>query len=73
MVFLLDILVIVIPMIIVTLLFGSYYLIFVKGYVKRIKRAESNGDIEKAKKMKALAVKRQPGRMKRLFGKYGIQ
>lgn len=72
MVFLLDALSIVIPLIITFLLYKIYYLIFVAGYLKKIKQAEENGEDEKAAKMKALALRRQPKRMNRLFKKCGI-
>ena len=46
-----------------------YYQIIVKGYVRRIKKAVSNGETEKAEKMKRTAIRKHPQRMNRLFAK----
>jgi mannose/fructose/N-acetylgalactosamine-specific phosphotransferase system component IIC len=72
MVFLLDFLTIAIPLVITIVLFRLYYTIFIKGYLKRMKQAEENGNVEKVAKMKAVAIKRQPKRMKLLLKKYEI-
>lgn len=53
MVFLLDFLTIAIPLVITIVLFRLYYTIFIKGYLKRMKQAEENGNVEKVAKMKA--------------------
>jgi len=72
MIFLLDLLSIVIPLVITFILYRIYYKLFIGRYIKKIRQAKENGEDEKAAKMKALALKRQPKRMKLLLKKYEI-
>lgn len=67
MVFLLDFLTLVFPLIITFVLYKLYYKVFIKGYVKKIKQADEDGEAAKAERMRALALKRQPKKMKRLL------
>lgn len=67
MAFLVDIIVIIIAVGVTILLYTIYYQVFVKGYVRRIKKEFANGNIEKAIKMKKIALRKQPRKMAKLL------
>ncbi len=73
MIFLLDFLAIILPAVVT---YGLYYLyrrLFIEGYVKKIKKAIDDNDMEKADRMKAVALKRQPNKIPPLLVKYKIE
>ncbi len=81
MIFLLDFLKTLLSLVVayglsIVVTYGLYYLyrrIFIEGYVKKIKKAIDDNDMEKAEKMKAVALKRQPNRIPALLVKYKIE
>lgn len=72
MVFLIDSITVIIPLLITYALYRVYYQIFIMGYIKRIKKALDDGETEKAEQMKQYALKKQPKKMHRILTKYGV-
>jgi|AGTN01.2.fsa_nt_gi hypothetical protein len=72
MILLVDLLTVLISLAITCLLYLIYYLVFIYGYIKRIKLAVNNGENENAIRMKEIALKKQPKRMRKLLLKHGL-
>ena len=67
-----DFMTVLIPAILVLLLYLINYRLIIIRYVKRIAYLNNNGNTDEANKLIAIALKRQPKKMKRLFVRYGI-
>jgi hypothetical protein len=73
MVVLIDILTVVVPLLLTVSLYLLYNKLVVQRYLRKMEQAIKNGEMEKAVKMKAKALKLQPRATRRFFKKHGIQ
>ena len=72
MIFLLDCLRTILPVVAAFVLYVIYCRLHIEGYVKRIKIAFDNNEQEKAEMMREIALKKQPIKMPSLLIKYGL-
>lgn len=72
MIYVIDAIAILLAVICTAIVYFVYYLIFIKGYIRRVKRLIEKNEINKARKMVNTALQKQPKRMKRLFADFDI-
>lgn len=72
MAYLIDFLCFLIPAAVTALLYYLYYQVFVKGYVRRIKKTFDRGEVEKAVSMKQNALRKHPKRMAKLLADINV-